>query len=810
MADMAAMPMAAAAPMNEQAGMGGGGGGGGGGAAQPEQVQPTVRVQFADTAFWNAALSTDSEGLAEIELKMPENLTTWKVKAWAMGHGTKVGEAAVEVVTTKNVLLRLQSPRFFVEKDEVVLSANVHNYLKSKKNVEVVLELEGGSLMPTANLALPAGGVWSLSQTIEIEPRGEKRVDWRVRVAKEGEAIVRMKALTDEESDAMEMRFPAFVHGMDKMVAFSGLLRPEAETAAVQIQVPAERREASTRLEVRYSPTLAGAMVDALPYLVSYPYGCTEQSLSRFLPTVITQKVLLDMNLDLKAIQSKRTNLNAQEIGDDAERARQWQRWEHNPVFDVEEVREMVREGVKRLSEMQVSDGGWGWFSGWGEHSYPHTTAYVAHGLQIARENDVAVDEGMLGRGVQWLKSYQDAQVQELLNAPKKTHPWKEHADDLDAFVTMVLVDAGVRDPQMKEFLYRDRVGLSVYAKAMAGLAFHKEGDKEKVDMIVRNIDQFLVKDEENQTAYLNLPGGYWWYWYGSEYEAHAYYLKLLARVDPKGWKAPWLVKYLLNNRRHATYWDSTRDTAVCVEAMADFLKASGEDKPDMTIEIYLAGKKEKEVRVASDNLFTFDNRLVLAGDAVKSGVTPLEFRRAGKGPLYFNAYLSYFSLEDFIPKAGLEIKVDRAYYKLKRVEKSEHVSGGRGQAVSQKVEKYEREPIAHRASLKSGDLVEVELTIESKNDYEYLVFEDMKAAGFEPVEVQSGYGGNDMGAYMELRDDRVSFFVRWLARGKHSVSYRLRAEIPGLFSALPTRAFAMYAPELRANSDEIRVSIED
>jgi uncharacterized protein YfaS (alpha-2-macroglobulin family) len=129
---------------------------------------------------------------------------------------------------------------------------------------------------------------------------------------------------------------------------------------------------------------------------------------------------------------------------------------------------------------------------------------------------------------------------------------------------------------------------------------------------------------------------------------------------------------------------------------------------------------------------------------------------------------------------------------------------------VDQRVEKYRRTRLENGDVLKSGDLVEVELEIESKNDYEYLVFEDMKAAGFEPVEVRSGYGGNDMGAYMELRDERVVFFVRRLARGKHSLAFRMRAEIPGRFSALPTRAHAMYAPELRANSEEIKLRIED
>ena len=111
---------------------------------------------------------------------------------------------------------------------------------------------------------------------------------------------------------------------------------------------------------------------------------------------------------------------------------------------------------------------------------------------------------------------------------------------------------------------------------------------------------------------------------------------------------------------------------------------------------------------------------------------------------------------------------------------------------------------------LKSGDLVEIELEIASKNDYEYLVFEDMKPAGFEPVETTSGYNGNALGAYMEFRDNRVVFFVRNLARGSHSVSYRMRAEIPGKFSALPTKGWAMYAPELKANSDEIKLQVRD
>ena len=108
--------------------------------------QPVVRTNFADTAFWAAALSTGPDGTAEADFSLPESLTTWKVKGWTMGPGTKVGQADSEIITTKDLLVRLQAPRFFVEKDEVVLSANVHNKLKTKKSVQVVLELDGSVL----------------------------------------------------------------------------------------------------------------------------------------------------------------------------------------------------------------------------------------------------------------------------------------------------------------------------------------------------------------------------------------------------------------------------------------------------------------------------------------------------------------------------------------------------------------------------------------------------------------------------------------------------------------------------------------
>ena len=773
---------------------------------ETELVEPTVRSNFADTALWIGSVETNEKGEAEFKLDMPENLTSWMIRTWAIGQGTKVASAESEVVTRKNLIVRLQAPRFFVQKDEVVLSANVHNYLKTEKSAVVSLDV------PTELMTSQT----PLTQKVTIPAGGEVRVDWTVKVTQEGEATITMKALTDEESDAMQQSFPVYVHGMLKTESWAGTVQPEQNSQSITINVPKDRRPEDSRLIVRYSPSLAGAMVEALPYMIDYPYGCTEQTLNRFVPTVVTRKVLGEMGIDLKSIAEHQNNLNAQEIGDPAERNDRWNAgWDgklKNPVFDDAELEKMVKSGVQRLTEMQNSDGGWGWFSGYNEHSYPHTTAVVVRGLLIAERNGAAVVPDVIERGKQWLINYQKQEVQKLQNADEQKKPWKSKADNLDAVVFAVLAELDQDNNAMRGFLYRDRTNLSVYGKALFALALHQVGDAEKLAMLRRNLDQYLVTDEENETAYLKIPAdSAWWYWYGDAIEANAYYLKLLAATDADNVTARRLVKYLLNNRKHATYWKSTRDTALCVEAMADYLRATDELNPEMTVEIFIDGEKKAETEFTKENLFTVDNTVELTGMQITDGEHKVEVRRKGKGPVYYSAYLTNFTLEDFITKAGLEVKVERRFYRLDRDEDATAKAvGARGQALKEKVVKYKRTLLENESQVTSGDLVEIDLVIESKNDYEYLMFEDKKAAGFEPVDLQSGYNGNSLGAYMELRDEKVTFFVRQLPRGKHTLTYRLRAEIPGKFSALPTVAQAMYAPELVGNSDEMKIRIKD
>jgi uncharacterized protein YfaS (alpha-2-macroglobulin family) len=822
------------------------------------EAAPTLRSNFADTAYWVASSTADENGIVEVKFTVPDNLTTWKIKAWTMGDGTRVGSGTSDIISSKDLIIRPQTPRFFTERDQIVLSAVVHNYLKSEKSVRVVIENDGGHLKLLDEA----------EQTVTIAAGGETRINWTVDVVASGLTTIRMKALTDEESDAVEIKVPVQVHGMLKTESFTGVIRPNGEKAVVEVRVPEERIPAQSRLEIRYSPSLAGAMVDSLPYLLQYPYGCTEQTLNRFLPAVLTQRTLQKMGVNLADVKQQRTNLNAAQtyrgkypahwgekpqvqtrdirelpagFGQGSSTLAKWiqdnidkdmkvlkgRTKDFNPVFDDVEMNRIVADGVKALTEMQLSDGGWGWFSGYGEHTSPHLTAQVVHGLTVAQQNDVPIVPDVIQRGVEWLKGHQANELTKLREGDKHREndkyksnaPYKMQADNLDAFVAMVLSEHDLNDPAMTDYLYRDRGDLTVYGLSLTGLVLHREGEApaepqrnaiERRDMVMKNIEQFLEQDEENQTAWLRLPENSWWYWYGSDNEAMAVYLKLLVAVRPNDEIASRLVKYLLNNRKHGTYWNSTRDTAMVVESMSDYIKATGEDQPDMTVEILVDGEVQKSVKINGDNLFSFDNVLLIEGDAVTTGNHKIEVRRTGKGPVYFSAYLTNFTKEDNITAAGLEVKVARKFYRLERDDKQFSVQGDRGQVVSQQVAKYKRIPLEDLRSVTSGDLIEVEMIIDSKNDYEYLLLEDHKPSGFEPDDQRSGYVFEGLTAYRELRDDRVSFFLTSLARGQHSINYRLRAETPGKMSALPATIEGMYSPELVGNSDEFKLKVND
>jgi len=197
--------------------------------------------------------------------------------------------------------------------------------------------------------------------------------------------------------------------------------------------------------------------------------------------------------------------------------------------------------------------------------------------------------------------------------------------------------------------------------------------------------------------------------------------------------------------------------------------------------------------------MFDFDNSIQLEEKDLDNSQGKIKIVREGKGNLYYSATAEYFSLEENIKAASNMIAINRDYYKLsEKKDKDNKIA-------------YDKTLIKDGEILKSGDLVEVKLTVKSNNDYEYLIFEDMKPAGLEATEVNSGYVyQNGISLSREIRDEKNVFFANDLAQGTQIITYNLRAEVPGKFHALPTKSYAMYAPQIRANSDEKVIQVTD
>jgi len=722
-----------------------------------------VRSDFRDSAVWAPQVICGADGLGKITIPFPQSLTTWRAKAVAWTGETRVGTASADVVTTKDVTVRLQAPRFFTEGDRIVVSAIVNNRLQRALETRASILVEGGTLRLSGEA----------EATVRIEANGEARFDWWCDVIGHGDARVTVKALTEEDSDAMRMTFPVQPWGALKTVTETAILNDDA-TSAFTLRVPARRRADASELVVTVQPSLALTLLDALPYLIDYPYGCTEQTMSRFIPAVATARTLREAGTTLTAIAEARKNLpKASEQG------------RGEAVLSDAMLNDIVKSGMQRILGMQNGDGGWGWWKG--DKSSAYLTAYVVSGLLIARDADYAVNKSALDKAVKFLASR------------------AKNIDQLQtgAYVSYALAKAGKADPKLMERVFRARDDLGVFGNALLASAYAASGNAARAGVIVANFENTVSEDRAWGTAHWNADGPRW-RWWSSPIEANAAVLNALLDVDPDHrWSAP-LVKWLVRNRQGGR-WTNTRDTALAVLALVRYARQAGELDPNYTIDV-TCGDTTRRFRVNRKNMFAFDNRFVLSGDGITTGDLPVTVKMRGKGRAYLTSSLTYFTQEDKITAAGHELFVTRTYHS---VEERATESESNGRKVTKITDVIT--DLAEGAEVTSGQIIEVRLHVEAKNDYEYLLFEDMKPAGFEPLQLRSG-SAYDRGlcSNVEFRDEKTAFFISWLQQGKHTLKYRLRAEVPGTLRALPARGEAMYAPSFRGISSSFKITVKD
>ncbi|HEX7860242.1 MAG TPA: alpha-2-macroglobulin family protein [Verrucomicrobiae bacterium] len=778
-----------------------------------EESAVQVRSDFRSTIAWEPGIKTDRNGEARVEVTYPDSLTTWRATARAVTTATQFGIEQESVRTKMPLIVRLQAPRFFLAGDTVTVSAIINNNTDSEITVTPALEAAGIDLPKIERAAL------------KIAANSEGRADWTIHPRKAGQVKLKVTARGGGHADSMERGYTVYEHGIDKFIATSGKTRGSELLA--MLRIPAERKPGTTVFNVSVTPSMAVTMLDALPYLVNYPYGCVEQTMSRFLPATITAKTLSDLGLKPEEV------LNRAFGGIEANAP--VRKGDRN---NLKQLSDVTQKGLQRLYDFQHGDGGWGW---WKEgDSDAFMTAYVLWGLVLAREANVEIKADVIDRAAAWL----DTQLVEAENQP-----------DLQAWILHALAVKAASDKtrsatefQAKAFenLWASRDRLNAYTRALFALGAHHLGKAEEARTLIRNLENGVQIDNAPASSQLN-PGrsagssnaaqstahwgndGIHYRWSEGGVEATAFALRALLAIDPQNKLVEPVANWLIKNRRGAQ-WSNTRDTAIVLLALNDYLRVTKEVQADLDYEVFVNGTPLGRKKLADADVFNAPSRFNVPQNLIRDGENQIRIlKHSGTSPIYFAAEATYFSLEEPITAAGNEIFVKRQYYRLR--------------AVPTLLKGYAYEKVELRAGdeVPSGERLETVLTIEAKNNYEYLVFEDLKPAGIEAVEIRSGenvyarrvraaglmaanasgdihteqleserYSGDTRWVYQELRDRKVALFVDKLPQGFWEIRYETRAEVPGEFHALPVVAHAMYVPEIRANSAEQIVTVVD
>jgi uncharacterized protein YfaS (alpha-2-macroglobulin family) len=762
---------------------------------QSAEAKPvvTVRRHFVSTAFWAPTVKTDANGEVRVAFTYPDNLTEWRLAAYAIGKdGNSFGTATTFVKTTLPFQARLSAPRFLVAGDSATVTATLVDRSGSDAKAEAAITVAGDAVRLTE-------GEPAIREALGILANGETRTGWSVQATQPGTAVMMLSAHTQTAGDAMEMSLPVIEDGIQQKTAASVRLRTGAKMAELALELPAPLDPARTDVRLTLSPSRAAAVLDALPYLIDYPYGCVEQTMSRFLPAVVVKKTLGDLGFDTAVIERR---ILARET------AKQATRREKTAGFA--ELDEVVAQSLARLVAAQDSDGSFGWWPGQ-QNADLWMTAYVAWGLALADEAGIEIPEKLV------------EETNEALGALLKD---EKRLDDTTAWALAAAVRALGNEMEAKEVgeaktlftrLYDGREKLSASGRACLLLAAKVCATEAQSAVLLRNLESGAVRvvsGDFGDTVHWGSTRGYWRASEGSV-ETTALTLLALLETQPEHALIEPAVNWLVLNRGSGG-WSNTRDTAFAVLALSRFLAVSREAEPDAAVEVVANGKTVKRV--------TLDRAALLEGPVVslevsllKAGKNKVELRRVGgRSPVYGLALVSAWATGDAVKPAGHLLEAARAFDRQK------------ARATLAGTLYFTPEPQPVNGIAAAGEQVVARVALNMPNDLEYVMVEVPKPAGCEPLNPLSGWdarlvrignagtalatgvSGEDAGMpiYREEHDDRSVFFIDALHAGSWEIRFGLRAVHPGEYRALPVHAEAMYVPEVRANSDARRLRI--
>ena len=725
--------------------------GGGGGA---EAGAGTLRKDFRVLAFWLGSVATDEYGKGEIEVKLPESLTTYRIMAVAADRASRFGSSDAEVRINKPLTLKPTFPRFLALGDKAYFGAVVTSQLKSAGAATVTI----ASLDPDV-LEFTGGA----EQTLQVAAGGSIEARFDAAGKRVGRARVRMTVKIGDETDAFEDVIPVELLVSPETVAAYGEATDGNATATETLTIPASVVPGIGGLSVDLSSTAMVGLGEGARYLVEYPFGCAEQRGSRTLALVLVS-----------------------DLGDAFSL----------PGMDTKKMRPSAQQNLKDLEKFQCGDGGFWYWVGDCRHTSPYLTAYLLHVFKTAVDQKYQVDAGMRARAYSYLEKA-------LSGEPPTNEGWWPAYTAWQAFAVKVLVEGGRNQDSNLTRLYGYRERMPVFGLAylhdalMARGGSSAESAGRLTDLRRRMMNAILPEAggahvEELSDPYLL------WFW-NSNVRTTSIVLNSLVKANVNDAPIRQMVRWMMGARKDGR-WGNTQENALAMEALVAYYRKYENATPDFRALVKLGtedlAREEFKGRTTTSKTSSLPMSKVLTLGA--SGTSrPLTFTREGTGTLFYSTRLRYASDELFHEGLDSGFQIARSYAPYAE-------TGTRPAATSYKAGDLVRVTLSFNLT-KERRYVAVTDPLPAGFEAVESWFATTAASLAREQDDQGDRssenwfswwerGGFD---HVERFDDRVQLFATRLSEGKHEFTYIVRATTAGTFRTAPARAEEMYSPEV-------------
>lgn len=785
-------------------------------------AQPTkIRTNFNETAFFFPQVSTNDKGEAVIKFTMPESLTRWKFMSLAHTKDLRSGMFEKTLVTQKDLMVVPNVPRFLREGDEIEIVSKISNLSDSKLNGTATLQLfDAFTMQPVSGMIQTGSDV-----PFEVNKGENTSVSWKVNVPEGLQAVVyRISATAGMYSDGEENALPVLTN---RMLVTESLPLPvngnQTKTFALDKLVQSGTGSSTLRnyrLTLEFSSNPAWYAVQALPYLMEYPYECAEQTFSRFYANSLASYIA-NSSPKIKQVFDSWKNISPDALKSNLEKNEElknvmlqespWVRDAQNEserkqrvalLFDFNKMSNELESALRKLSDMQASNGGWPWFPGMPDNRY--ITQHIVTGLNHLKHLGVLFEDDRIATMLSRATYYLDDRMVEDYNEIKKYDKKYLENDHLSDIMIQYLYarsynlqEYPMEKSKTEAFEYFKKQAVKYwktrnnYMKGMIALALNRFDDTKTASLIMRSLSETALHSDE--------MGMYWraetrgWYWGQAPVETQALLIEAFDEVanDQKSVEE---MKIWLLKQKQTQDWKTTKATTEAIYALllrgtdllasdklaqikvgnitADPMKADGANKPEAGTGYFKTSWTAGEITPAMGNVTVTNPNPTVAWGAL---------------------YWQYFEQLDKISQADSPLKINKKLFK--------EINTESGPVI---------QPISENNVLNVGDKVVVRVELFTDRDMEYVHLKDMRAAGFEPVNVLSGYrwqGG--LGYYESTRDAATNFFISYMPKGTYVFEYKLVVSQRGTFSNGITTAQCMYAPEFSSHSEGIKVKVE-